>query len=160
MHSGDHEEFKAQLKALCAGYNVPFGDRGDAYWRGLEKMDLGSFARVVEFCLGEGGPDKIPTTGQCWAISKQLRARPRLYEHEKPTDMSWTGDAWDRAANHHLSDYIQTNVRLRANGRYGTSRYVGPGIPLGDRSGNARARALPDRREELLGDRHARRHRS
>ena len=84
MHTADREEFDKQLNALCAGYDKPVGDRGDAYWRGLAKMDLPTFARVVEFALGEGGPEKIPTTGQCWQISKQLRARPRVFEHDRP----------------------------------------------------------------------------
>ena len=130
MHTADREEFDKQLHALCAGYDKPVGDRGDAYWRGLAKMDLPTFARVVEFALGEGGPEKIPTTGQCWQISKQLRARPRVFEHEKPPASTWKGDAWDVVANNHLGDYIQRQLRLRPNGRYGTSRYAGAGNPL------------------------------
>lgn len=130
MHSGDREEFENQVRTLCAGFNVPPGDRIEAYWRGLAKMDLPTFARVVEHALGADGPEKIPTTGQCWQISKQMRSRPRVFEHEKPADTSWHGDAWERIANYHLFDYLQVNVRTRPSGRYGTSRYVAPGVPL------------------------------
>ena len=129
MYSGDREEFERQLRSLCAGYDKPVGDRVDAYWRGLEKMDLATFARIVEHCLAEGGPDKMPTTGQCWQISRKLRAPRPVFEHEKPKEHVVPGDAWDRVANHHLWDYIQLHVRRRPSGRYGSSQYGGVGKP-------------------------------
>ena len=73
MHSTERTEFENQLKALCAGFNVPVGDRIEAYWAGLQKMGLIEFTRVVEFALGESGPDKIPTTKHCWQIRNQLK---------------------------------------------------------------------------------------
>jgi len=76
MLSTDREEFGVQLRLLCAGLNVPLGDREEAYWKGLSKMSLLEFARVVEFALGETGPDKIPTTKQCWQIRNDLRRVP------------------------------------------------------------------------------------
>jgi hypothetical protein len=73
MLSTDREEFEVQLKILCAGYDKPIGDRTEAYWKGLAKMSLLEFARVVEYALGEDGPDKIPTTKHCWAIRNDLK---------------------------------------------------------------------------------------
>lgn len=74
MQLADRAMFEDQLGALCAGFNVPMTDlRTDAYWRGLQKMQLGQFARVVEFALGESGPERIPTVPQCWNILRQQR---------------------------------------------------------------------------------------
>jgi len=80
MLSTDRGEFKAQLLILCAGYNVPIGDREEAYWKGLSKMSLIEFARCVEFALGETSPhpDKIPTTGQIWNIRRTMKTASPL----------------------------------------------------------------------------------
>jgi hypothetical protein len=130
MQSGDRQEFDTQMAMLCAGFNVPQGDRFDAYWKGLEKMQLASFVRVVEHALGENGPDKIPTTQACWAISKQLRARPTVYVHQEAPNTHWNGDAWDQEANHHMLRYYSQKLFPRAvKGRYGTTHYMG-GLPL------------------------------
>jgi hypothetical protein len=76
MLSTDRADFEDHVKALCAGYNVPLGDRIEAYWKGMQKMSLAEFARCVEHALGEEGPEKIPTTGQLWKIRKALKAYP------------------------------------------------------------------------------------
>jgi hypothetical protein len=48
-------------------------------------MQLGQFARVVEFALSERGPERIPTVPQCWTLAKQLRAAaPRATPREEP----------------------------------------------------------------------------
>jgi hypothetical protein len=75
MQSTDRDEFKAQLSILCAGFNVPLGDREEAYWKGCAKMSLIEFARCVEFALGESGPEKIPTTNQLWHMRTLMKAR-------------------------------------------------------------------------------------
>lgn len=84
MLSSERAEFDQHLGTLCAGFNVPMTElRGEAYWRGLAKMQLSTFARVVEHALGQDGPERIPTATQCWALSKQLRAqRPRATQAE------------------------------------------------------------------------------
>ena len=84
MLSSERAEFDQHLGTLCAGFNVPMTElRGEAYWRGLAKMHLSTFARVVEHALGQDGPERIPTAPQCWALSKQLRAqRPRAPQAE------------------------------------------------------------------------------
>lgn len=82
MQLADRAQFDSQLGALCAGFNVPVTElRSEAYWRGLERMHLSQFARVVSHALGEDGPERIPTAPQCWTIARQLRAqRPRATE--------------------------------------------------------------------------------
>lgn len=74
MLSTDREEFEVQMALLCAGFNVPLGDRVEAYWKGVAKMSLLEFARTVEYALGEEGPEKIPSTAQLWAIKKKMRS--------------------------------------------------------------------------------------
>lgn len=109
----DRDEFRLQLHSLCAGFNVPVGDREEAYWRGLGKMELRTFVRVVEHALGEDGPEKIPTTKQCWTLSKGLRrngsAAPAV-----PERPPWKGDKWDVEANFRLLAHIRASGK-----RYG-----------------------------------------
>jgi hypothetical protein len=78
VYSGEREEFDRLLGQLCAGFNVPVGDRAEAYWKGLARMSLVEFARCVEFALGEQGPEKIPTSPQVWGIRKQLRTHREI----------------------------------------------------------------------------------
>lgn len=74
----DRDDFEAQLAQLCAGFNVPLtGERVAAYWLGMQRMDLPLFARVVEYALGEHGPEKIPTVPQLWNLKRQMRSRPK-----------------------------------------------------------------------------------
>lgn len=73
MLSTDRDEFDVQLAILCAGYDRPVGDRGEAYWKGCAKMSLIEFARIVEYALGEQGPEKIPTVNHLWRMRSQLR---------------------------------------------------------------------------------------
>ena len=102
----DRTEFDAQMQVLCAGFNVPMGERSAAYWRGLAKMELRTFVRVVEHCLGEKGPERIPTVNAVWTLSKSLRP-PRITP--EPTTAPWQGDQWDRVANLRLIDHIRSN---------------------------------------------------
>ncbi len=120
MLISDRSEFDAQLGMLCAGFNVPLGERAQAYWKGLAKMDLSTFSRVVEHSLGEEGPEKIPTAGACWAISKKLRAvkYPPRAEPEQP---QWRGDHWDIEANFHLLNRVRMYPKRYAP----DSRYEG-----------------------------------
>lgn len=74
MQLADREQFVAQLAELCAGFNVPVTDaRSEAYWRGLQRMELPMFARCVEYAIGQSGPEKFPTTGALWGIYRNLR---------------------------------------------------------------------------------------
>jgi len=81
----DRAQFDSQLGALCAGFNVPMTElRSEAYWRGLERMQLSQFARVVSHALGEDGPERIPLVPQCWAIWKQIRHRRAPSQESAP----------------------------------------------------------------------------
>lgn len=76
MLSTERPAFEQQLGVLCAGFNVAVTtERIDAYWRGLAKMGLLAFERVVEFALGEQGPPKIPIPSHCWLLHRQLRGQ-------------------------------------------------------------------------------------
>ncbi len=112
MLASDRTEFDSQLATLCAGYNVPVGLRSEAYWLGLSKMELHTFIRIVEHCLGEDGPEKFPTARECWAISKNLRAA--RYVPPVSTAPKWQGDKWDIDANHHLLQHIRNHPKKYA----------------------------------------------
>ena len=88
MQLADRAQFDSQLGALCAGFNVPVTElRSEAYWRGLERMQLSQFARVVSHALGEDGPERIPTASQCWVIWKQIRhRRPQATAQTEPAE--------------------------------------------------------------------------
>lgn len=104
MHSTDRQEFERQLSILCAGYNIhPSAERLDAYWLGLAKMELGTFARLVAHCLSEEGPEKLPTVRSLWPLSRHLRARKAA--HVQPA-AAWRGDPWLAAGNRHLYAFI------------------------------------------------------
>ena len=75
MRSEDREQFDAQVATLCAAYNVPLGDRPAAMWQAFEKISLSEFARMVEYAMGESGPEKFPTVKQLWNIRRDLRAK-------------------------------------------------------------------------------------
>lgn len=75
MYSTDREQFDVQLSLLCQGYGFWVGDRSEAYWKGLSKMSLPSFARCVEFAIGEDGPEKLPNTHAIWKIHRGLRTK-------------------------------------------------------------------------------------
>lgn len=81
MLGTERQAFEHQVGVLCAGFNVPAtSERFEAYWKGLGKMQLGTFERIVEHALGEEGPDKIPTSQQCWTIHRKLRQDQRERE--------------------------------------------------------------------------------
>lgn len=89
MLSTEREGFEHQLGVLCAGFNVAVTtERIDAYWRGLAKMGLAAFERVVEFALGETGPEKIPIPRQCWLVHRRLRSAQRVAE-QAPVQMDF-----------------------------------------------------------------------
>lgn len=74
MYSTDREQFDVQLSLLCQGYGFWVGDRSEAYWKGLAKMSLPSFARCVEFAISEDGPEKLPNTHGIWKIHREMRS--------------------------------------------------------------------------------------
>jgi hypothetical protein len=77
MLSTDRQDYETAMAQLCAGYDKPIGERMEAYWKGLGKMGLVEFQRIVEFCLSEEGPEKLPNCSALWAIRKRLKSQQR-----------------------------------------------------------------------------------
>ena len=74
MQISDRERFDALLEKLYAGFNMPISKaRSDAYCEGLAKMPLSQFARCIEHCLGEHGPERIPSSAAIWKIWRELK---------------------------------------------------------------------------------------
>jgi hypothetical protein len=91
--STDKPEFEAQLTLLCQGYGFWLGDRLEAYWKGLTKMHLSSFARCVDLALSEEGPEKIPNVHGIWKIHRELRASATAHAPKavisRPVESKW-----------------------------------------------------------------------
>jgi hypothetical protein len=82
MLSTDREEFVTLLRTLCAGFNVPATpEREDAYWRGLSKMSLLQFARVIDYALSEQGPDKLPIPKSLWRLHRDAKTEVTQVTH-------------------------------------------------------------------------------
>lgn len=143
MNSGDRQEFDTQIAILCAGFNVPPGDRQEAYWKGMMRMSLMEFTRCVEYALGEDGPEKIPTCSQLWGLRKRMReqARATVLIEQKPPEASYT--TAQRQVNLLLLDWLNWHCRNR-----------GPEVPQQTaRAMYAQARELADQAQMLLDER-------
>jgi len=68
----DRQEFDRQVSLVCAAYNVPLGERADAFWLAFNKLQLADFIRIVTAVVGPDGPEKMPTVRQLWGIRKTL----------------------------------------------------------------------------------------
>lgn len=77
MNSTERPAFEDHLAQLLAGYDrKSTPERIEAYWRGLNRMPLVAFERVVDHALSDKGPDHIPSPKQCWQIYRDMRATP------------------------------------------------------------------------------------
>lgn len=75
MHDTDRHQFESELGVLFGGFPTFLTPpRIEAYWRGLQKMQMSTFKRCIEQVLGESGQEKLPTVNTLWQISKRLRA--------------------------------------------------------------------------------------
>lgn len=78
MQSDDRKEFDAMMDQLCVGLGaVSYDVRKEAYWIGLQKMSLIQFGRVVEFCISEQGPEKVPSVPAVWKLWRDINAKAR-----------------------------------------------------------------------------------
>lgn len=108
MQLADRGEFVAQLKTLCAGFNVPFtGEREEAYWRGLERMQVSSFARVVTHALSDHGPEKLPTVRDVWSLSRVLRRQQPPMTDARDAPPPPAVDHWTAFANRRLAAWLR-----------------------------------------------------
>jgi hypothetical protein len=74
MQSADRAQFDEEFGRLCAGYGAPVtAQRTKAYWSGLAKMSIAQFTRVIDFAIGEHGPEQLPPPKGIWKIHHQLR---------------------------------------------------------------------------------------
>lgn len=72
MQTSERGAFERQMTLLFSGFNVPAtSERFEAYWTGLQRMELIGLARVVETALGERGPEKLPNPKQLWGLMRE-----------------------------------------------------------------------------------------
>lgn len=74
MQTTERVAFDAQLRVLFGGWpkTMLTEERKDAYWRGLQKIHLSTFARIVDHALGPDGPKDLPSTSAIWELSKTI----------------------------------------------------------------------------------------
>lgn len=87
MLSTERTDFESQLAVLFGGFPTFLTPpRIEAYWRGLQKMQLSVFVRCVDYALSESGGEKLPTVNAIWQISRNLRsvAPPRQQANDAP----------------------------------------------------------------------------
>lgn len=78
MQASERPEFDAMMDQLCVGLGaVSYDVRKEAYWKGLNKMSLIEFGLVVEFCVSENGPDKVPPVPAVWKLLHTIKAARR-----------------------------------------------------------------------------------
>lgn len=124
MLSTERQDFEAAMAQLCAGYDKPVGERLEAYWKGLAKMGLVEFQRIIEHCLSEDGPPKLPSCRQLWDIRKTLKAKQRpAIPVQTRAPFGGGGDHLEYFANRLLLQH------LSARGGLGSSGGIGPGVP-------------------------------
>jgi hypothetical protein len=123
-------KFLEMLNTLFGAHGRTVWDGALAgYWKGLEKMSLMQFERVVGKAIdklqySERGVAKVPTVPELWDLHRGIR-----HEQPKPQqEPTWTGDAWDTAANLLLLAYFE-----RKKGERMMERYA-PDSPYSDRA--------------------------
>lgn len=126
------EAFDALVRHLHEAYGVkPMQTRLDAYWVSLRKANMPDLERAIEHCLGEEGPERLPTHRQVWSLLKQLRPiRARGALDTPKRDVLSDLDEWDIHARGVLFDHIRRTAGSHgraADGSvrclYGSSRY-------------------------------------
>lgn len=78
MNIQDRAEYDTLFEQLCAAMGaVPTDARRNGYWKGLAQMSIIQFGRVVEYCLSEQGPSKMPNAPGMWIIWRSIQAQSR-----------------------------------------------------------------------------------
>lgn len=80
MHSSDRPDFEARIGELFAGFpgsGIQTRERTEAYWKGLQKLGLVELGRLIDYALGEHGPDRLPSVPQLWRMRADMRRAPR-----------------------------------------------------------------------------------
>lgn len=114
MQVSEREQFEAHLSRLYGAYNMPLSKvRTDAYFGGLTKMPLWQFARCIDYCLSEKGPEKIPSVPAIWSIRKKmtLEAAPKEQSKQDPDHLEFY-------ANRLLLLHLTTRLGLGSTGKF------------------------------------------
>lgn len=103
MLAAEREDFDKQLDVLFGGYpTFVTPPRREAYWRGLQKMQLSTFVRCVDAALQDQSEEgkKLPTVNRVWELSRVLKSRaftqqpPRTQEAPSYDDYHRLGSRW------------------------------------------------------------------
>jgi hypothetical protein len=87
VNSIERPQFEGHLAQMLAAYDrKPTPERTEAYWRGLAKMPLVAFERVVDHTLSERGSEELPSPKRCWQIYRDMRGTPTVHGATKSTD--------------------------------------------------------------------------
>lgn len=114
MNANDKPKFMELLSILFGAHCKPLTESvTQGYWKGLNKMELGTFERAVDEAIdrlqhAERGVSKVPNVSELWDIKRSLRRFPMLADrHSEP---EFKGDCWDSAANTFLLNYVTAGV--------------------------------------------------
>ena len=78
MLTTDRSDYDKLFDSWCVGLGaIPTEARREAYWKGLSKMSVIQFSRVVDHCLSEDGPEKMPTVPGVWKLWRSIAAAAR-----------------------------------------------------------------------------------
>lgn len=93
------EEFAPLFAALCAAYDRPVTpEREAAYWQAFHGLHVAGWQRLVETCLGEDGPERMPTVRALWDVRAKLkRAAPAINRQDEAAP--WHGSESRRLLN-------------------------------------------------------------
>ena len=83
----DRQEFERHLGILCAGFNVPVGERAEAYWRGFRSFPLSVFARVVDAALSSGELEKMPTVAALHGLRRRQARGPAVVREQTRAEL-------------------------------------------------------------------------
>jgi len=121
---GEREEFERQLAILFAGVDKPLGEAArEAFWKGLQRMELVEFARCVTHLLADlessDGPPKRFSLADIWHAKRELRAKaPPKPTPTQQAELAWDGDRWDLRANTRLFKHVTRTLSANPR-RYG-----------------------------------------
>jgi hypothetical protein len=118
VNADDKPEFLRLLNTLFGAHGRTVWDGAVAgYWKGLERMSVMQFDRVVGKAIdklqyAERGVAKVPTVPELWDLHRGIRNETKPVVQES----DWKGDDWDSAGNLALLSYL--------GGRRDSDRYA------------------------------------
>lgn len=111
MNSTERQDFEGELAVLFAAF-PPLRMQPahvDAYWRGLAKMTMPMFRRVLERVLDpEKGEERLPSPKRLWQIHREIRSESRA-QAQPPAKDDRPFDAFVAHGNRVLLSYLRTH---------------------------------------------------